>query len=118
MSGGWKSSFSQRPNTERYKRSILGIATRSDRRLLGAPGLTSSNKKLIVTSASLLVTSALLVVIRTLLVTRSNKATIFFRTQQNVARDSRLVLHQLIGGLAMNDRVLWINSNTSNVVPY
>ena len=49
MSGGWKSSFSQRPNTERYKRSILGIATRSDRRLLGAPGLTSSNKKLIVT---------------------------------------------------------------------
>ena len=32
--------------------------------LLGAPGLTTSNKKLLGTSASLLVTSALLVVTR------------------------------------------------------
>ena len=37
--------------------------------LLGAPGLTTGNKKLLVTSASLLVTSALLVVTRTLVVT-------------------------------------------------
>ena len=34
------------------------------RTLLGAPGLTTSNKKLLGTSASLLVTSALLVVTR------------------------------------------------------
>ena len=42
------------------------LAAVNKRALLGAPGLTTRNKKLLVTSASLLVTSAFLVVTRTL----------------------------------------------------
>ena len=47
--------------------SNKGIATNGARTLLVAPGLTTRNKMLLVTSASLLVTSATLVVTSALL---------------------------------------------------
>ena len=57
---------SERRASVRYERSKQGIATRTERSEAtnGAPGLSTRNKKLLVTSASLLVTSALLVVTR------------------------------------------------------
>ena len=59
--------------TERDKgKGAKGITTMSEDATRGAPGTTTSNKKLLVTSASLLVTSATLVVTGALLlVTRS-----------------------------------------------